>query len=358
MYEFKTILAGPTKKEEIVDKNFVLTSAWLDAELVDDNPSSVLIEYENSSFILCTLIPNSVESFNFHLEFYSGEIFNVSVIGNNKIHLNGSIIGEDTNDVTELKNISSSIFSKKINPKEVVEIDNDEEIEFCVATLDPEFKAVGRTSLIAEINGLDVTLCTVIPQKIPNAFFSFRWKSKDFYKFKVVGENSLYLIGNYIYEEEENECYDEHENDSDYSIGEQLIAEQFIEDSFSDEEVSEEEEPMPEPSKKKIKGLKVTTLKQGKGTFAKRGDKLEVFYTGKLENGKVFDKTKKKPFEFTLGAGEVIQGWDKGIEGMKIGEKRRLVISPSLGYGNKKIGKIPANSTLVFDIFLKSINKP
>ncbi|MEI7709475.1 MAG: FKBP-type peptidyl-prolyl cis-trans isomerase [bacterium] len=100
---------------------------------------------------------------------------------------------------------------------------------------------------------------------------------------------------------------------------------------------------------------------------AKTGDTVSMNYTGRLQNGTVFDSNVDpkfnhvEPFIFTLGAGRVIAGWDKGIVGMKVGEKKTLTISPDDGYGPRDVkdraGKviIPANSTLVFDVELVSI---
>ena len=77
---------------------------------------------------------------------------------------------------------------------------------------------------------------------------------------------------------------------------------------------------------------------------------------GRLKKtGKIFDKTKNKPFSFRLGVGEVIQGWDIGIKGMRVGDKRRITIPPKLGYGDKTTGPIPKNSTLVFDVELVDV---
>jgi FKBP-type peptidyl-prolyl cis-trans isomerase len=90
-------------------------------------------------------------------------------------------------------------------------------------------------------------------------------------------------------------------------------------------------------------------------SVTKDGDILFVLYTGKLKDGTVFDSTDKhggKPFQFTLGKGNVIKGWEQGCLGMKVGEKRTLIIPPSLGYGASGSGPIPANSTLTFDIQL------
>jgi len=90
------------------------------------------------------------------------------------------------------------------------------------------------------------------------------------------------------------------------------------------------------------------------------GDIVWMQYTGKLTNGKVFDSSVgKQPFKFTLGGGQVIKGWDEGIVGMKIGEKRQLTIPPDLGYGERGAGNdIPPGATLVFDVELIGIARP
>ena len=105
-----------------------------------------------------------------------------------------------------------------------------------------------------------------------------------------------------------------------------------------------------------------TDLTVGTGTVAVTGQTLTVTYTGWLYDGlKVdlkglpFDSTLgKTPFSFTLGAGQVIRGWEQGIPGMKVGGLRRLVIPPSLAYGATRSGAIPANSTLIFEVGLVS----
>lgn len=95
----------------------------------------------------------------------------------------------------------------------------------------------------------------------------------------------------------------------------------------------------------------------GEGEAVKEGDTVSVHYIGTLQNGQQFDNSylKGKPFEFVLGDGQVIAGWDKGVEGMKVGGQRILVIPPELAYGVNGIGPIPGNATLVFAIELLAI---
>lgn len=104
--------------------------------------------------------------------------------------------------------------------------------------------------------------------------------------------------------------------------------------------------------------LNIQILKEGTGTGAKSGDKLQVHYTGTLKDGTKFDSSRDRgePFIFFLGAGQVIKGWDQGLIGMKVGEMRKLTIPPNLGYGSRDLGAIPPNSTLIFEIELLKIN--
>lgn len=104
--------------------------------------------------------------------------------------------------------------------------------------------------------------------------------------------------------------------------------------------------------------LEIEVLKEGAGQSAKEGDSVAVHYTGTLENGAKFDSSldRGQPFVFTLGIGQVIKGWDEGVLGMKIGEKRKLTIAPELAYGATGAGDIiPPNATLIFEVELLEI---
>ena len=102
---------------------------------------------------------------------------------------------------------------------------------------------------------------------------------------------------------------------------------------------------------------KVEELVVGKGPEAVRGKTVEVHYTGWLTDGKQFDSSVGgPPFSFRLGAGQVIEGWDRGVAGMRVGGKRKLEIPPGLGYGARGAGGvIPPNATLVFEVELLGV---
>ena len=105
-------------------------------------------------------------------------------------------------------------------------------------------------------------------------------------------------------------------------------------------------------------GLKYEDTLVGDGATAVAGQKVSVHYTGWLTNGTKFDSSKDRndPFEFKLGAGQVIRGWDEGVQGMKIGGTRKLTIPPQLGYGARGAGGvIPPNATLVFEVELLAV---
>ena len=104
--------------------------------------------------------------------------------------------------------------------------------------------------------------------------------------------------------------------------------------------------------------LIIEDLVVGTGAAAASGQKVTVHYTGWLTNGKKFDSSKDRgdPFVFSLGKGQVIKGWDEGVQGMKVGGKRKLTIPPAMGYGARGAGGvIPPNATLVFEVELLGV---
>ncbi len=109
---------------------------------------------------------------------------------------------------------------------------------------------------------------------------------------------------------------------------------------------------------KTASGLQYTVLKAGKGATPKKGQIVSVHYTGTLTDGKKFDSSRDRgqPFSFTVGEGQVIQGWDEALSTMKVGERRKLIIPAKLGYGANGSGNvIPPNAVLIFDVELLKI---
>jgi FKBP-type peptidyl-prolyl cis-trans isomerase len=104
-------------------------------------------------------------------------------------------------------------------------------------------------------------------------------------------------------------------------------------------------------------GLYYQDVEEGTGSTASTGNIVRAYYRGWLPNGTLFDQRQPpaEPFRFQLGVGMVIAGWDEGVTGMRVGGVRKLVIPPSLGYGNQPIGIIPGNSVLVFEVTLVEV---
>jgi len=120
---------------------------------------------------------------------------------------------------------------------------------------------------------------------------------------------------------------------------------------------SKEEKTMNESNIEDFDALGITTIKEGNGVEAKAGDTVSVNYEGTFSNGTKFDSSYDRgtPFEFTLGQNSVIEGWEKGIAGMKVGEIRELKIPSSMGYGDNGYGSIPGKAGLIFKVELLEI---
>jgi FKBP-type peptidyl-prolyl cis-trans isomerase len=103
--------------------------------------------------------------------------------------------------------------------------------------------------------------------------------------------------------------------------------------------------------------LTIQDLKIGEGAVATKGKTVSVHYTGTLTDGKKFDSSvdRGEPIVFPLGAGVVIKGWEQGLEGMRVGGKRKLTIPPALGYGAQGKGSVPPNATMIFDVELVGV---
>ncbi len=128
--------------------------------------------------------------------------------------------------------------------------------------------------------------------------------------------------------------------------------------AFSNTPVKEQQLSRTNTTQQPVMELQIEEIKVGEGTEAKAGNTVTVHYTGTFIDGKKFDSSydRGQPLSFVLGKGMVIQGWDSGVAGMKVGGKRKLTIPPSLGYGEQGVpGAIPPNSTLLFEVELLDV---
>lgn len=105
-------------------------------------------------------------------------------------------------------------------------------------------------------------------------------------------------------------------------------------------------------------GVLIDVLKEGTGAESQVGNTVTVHYVGTLEDGTKFDSSidRGTPFSFTLGSNEVIEGWEVGVLGMRVGEKRKLTLPPEMAYGEYSVGIIPANSTIIFEVEMLQID--
>ena len=124
--------------------------------------------------------------------------------------------------------------------------------------------------------------------------------------------------------------------------------------------MTEEKNDMATPERVRVteSGLQYVDEVEGTGESPKKGQTVTVHYTGTLTDGTKFDSSRDRgqPFEFKIGVGQVIKGWDEGVGTMKVGGRRQLTIPPALGYGTRGIGPIPPNSTLLFDVELLKVS--
>jgi len=324
---FWGLIVKPDKRfQQTVEQSFHVSKACVDPS-TSSGVTSIFVEVDSGEeFIVANLShPNLSE--NLDLNFAEGDKITFRSSGAATVHLTGYLMEDESQQMPDFMEDS----------------DDDEEEE-------------------------------EMPQLVNGAGKLSKAEKKEAIKMAMAMQNKVAKTAKKASEaEEESDDDDEEEEDSD---------EEGEEDEEVDDE-SEEEEEEKTPSKKEVKkengsakkqeqqpkketafrqlkgGIISEDIRVGKGPVASRGKRVGMYYSGKLKsNHKQFDSCLKgKPFKFRLGAGEVIKGWDLGIEGIKVGGKRRLVIPAAMGYGARgAMPDIPPNATLVFEVECKTVN--
>ncbi|KAF8979058.1 peptidylprolyl isomerase fpr4 [Entomortierella lignicola] len=314
---------------QVVENSFKLSMAALD-EVAKDGRTSVRVTVDKKTFILCNLISGKVEQQTLDLVFTEGESITFSVSGKNAVHLSGNYLPEDDGMDYDSEDMYGDDDDEEDEEDEEEDEDDEEE--------EDEDENEDETTIVTA--GAKRVAKTEAPAK----------KQPTEKKQKVSEEKAVPVKA------KKEEAKKEEAKKKEAPKKEEPKKEAPKKEEPKKKEAPKKEEP--KDNKKVLpNGLIIEDVKVGSGAAAKSGKKIGMRYIGRLTSGKVFDKnTSGKPFNFNLGRGEVIKGWDLGIQGMQLGGERRLTIPPALAYGSQGAPPdIPRNATLVFEVKLVSL---
>lgn len=332
-----------------VEEAFRLTNACLGT--FDGNARSVLkAVVDEDEIVLCSLTPGKQEQFSLDLILSEGESVTFKVEGKNPVHISG-------NYLTDPMMMMDDGFDEE-DDEEIVSSDDDDEVMQSDDDSEVADSGLGSDLAAARIQEVVASSEDEAPETVEGDGAS------------DVSENSeVDSEGSEVEEEEEDSEAEEEEEQLMAGKNKRASEQQAKKEAVKKVRVEEEpKKPQQQQQKEEAKGGEKKTLpsglviedsKRGEGARAKNGKRVSVRYIGKLTSGKVFDSnTKGKPFTFVLGRGEVIKGWDIGVQGMQVGGMRRLTIPPQLAYGSQGAPPdIPKNATLTFDVKLMSVNQ-
>lgn len=370
-------LESGKRYSQVVDTSYHLSMAALEPKHGGE-PVMVMLEHGKAEFLLCTLDQAQTRQVPLDLNFVEGEEVTFFLNGKGTVHLTGYVtdgLQDDDEDV------ESSSGDEEVSLPDEEEEEEEEDLGMGNAfasrrQIQPKKKA--KLALVQALNGDDS-----------------EEEDPDFDVDQV--EDAT--------EDEDNDDNDDNEEDEEDSDDEEPRPAQLQKRpplkrpapmalGRSDKPAAEQTSPGPGDSisKKKRKknkkartdgatgdsdglqsptsggpagqggkalpgGVVSTDVRVGSGPVARPGKSVHVYYTGRLANHQVFDSCRSgKAFCFRMGKNEVIKGWETGIQGMKVGGRRRLVIPPGQAYGSTRMGDIPPNSTLYFDVELKAVS--
>ncbi|KAI9101991.1 hypothetical protein DFS34DRAFT_441195 [Phlyctochytrium arcticum] len=340
-----TVEAGKEYSQE-VESTFCITSAALTAALPNNGSrSSLILKLGNKEFTLCSLTPGKTEQQPLDLQFMEGDEITFRVKGNCSIDLTGNYLvfyaegdedDEDESDSEADELAAMMEGSDDSEGEEWEDASNDED--------DMESEELDITALL---NGKAKRKLPTIPAASEN--------SKKAKIIEIEEAVSAKPTKAELKKEKEAKAKAAAETPVSAKAAAKAVP---TKESPAKTPAKTEKAETPASNRKTLAGgLIVEDVTAGTGTKAKPGKKVSVRYIGRLTNGKVFDSnTKGSPFNFRLGGGEVIRGWDQGIAGMSVGGSRKLTIPPSLAYGPRGAPPdIPPNATLEFEVKLLEV---
>ncbi|KAJ3299185.1 peptidylprolyl isomerase fpr4 [Borealophlyctis nickersoniae] len=345
---------------QIVDQTFRITHACLDADAPTTGERvTISVTFKGREFVLCTLIPGRIEQTRLDIAFVEGEEITISSSGGDyTVDLTGNTFIDYPLDAEEDISDNEEMFDEEGNPIDMSDDDDENEWESDEMDEDEEGdeddedededELAAENEMIEELNAM-IGRKRKLPE-IP--------KESKKVKSKIVEleETTETPVNGKATKKEKKQQKKEAVKDEEASpakkepVSAKAVAKQEKKETPAKE--------APKPKKKTLpNGLIIEDIETGTGTKAKNGKKVMVRYIGRLTNGKVFDSnTKGKPFDFKLGAGQVIRGWDLGVQGMNVGGTRKLTIPPSLAYGAAGAPPdIPRNATLEFEVKLLDV---
>ncbi|KAG2181104.1 hypothetical protein INT43_008686 [Umbelopsis isabellina] len=312
-------------------------------EIKSQERTCVKVTVDDKEYVLCGLTPKHIEQQLLDHTFVEGEEVTFSISGENAVHLTGNYLPDDDMDQDPYDSDDLMMGS---SDEDDLEVDSEEEDEDEDALING-IVTNGAKRLAAAEPDSDEEEESDEEEIVPAP------KTKN--EKKRAAEAAADASANKKQKAQEAAKKPEAKK-AEAKKPEAKKAEAKKPETKKPE--AKKEEPKKEQPKatKLANGLLIEDVKVGTGPKAKAGQRIGMRYIGKLKSGKVFDKNVSgKPFNFGLGRGEVIKGWDQGIVGMQIGGERRLTIPAPLAYGSQSLPGIPKNSTLIFDVKLLSM---
>ena len=334
------------KYVKIVDNPFKITNVTLGPKCQKGEKVTLMLQQGNDdAYALCTLESGSINQYQMNLSFEIGEEITFYLDSDklsDKVHLTGMYLGEeipsdfDFDEEDEDDEEDDSEIDYFDDEEEHSDLDDDEE-EICDF---PGNKAV-RMNEVEEFSTSD-----------SEEELSAEEMPQEQRKPQAPSSKKPEQQAKQQQQQQQQQQSDEGKKGKKReSEPAQPVSNKKQKPNGQEQKTKGEEEEDSSKLKKFPNGLVVQEVSKGKGALIKEGSRVGIYYTGKLQNGKVFDsKTSGKPLMFTVGKKHVIPGMEQGIVGMNYGGKRVITIPPQLGYGKQSQPGIPSNSTLIFEI--------